>query len=114
MTEAEFLAAVKELAAYSGWLCYHTHDSRRSDPGFPDLVLVRGGTLIFAELKSKYGRVSAEQKVWLNELAALDDHREMGSGPNLEVVVWRPADWPRIEALLTPRRWESPAPERKW
>ncbi len=39
--EKPFQAQVVELARLSGWLTYHTHDSRRSQSGFPDLVLVR-------------------------------------------------------------------------
>lgn len=50
--------------------------------GFPDLVLVRGPRLIFAELKSDSGRVRPDQQEWLERLA----------GTSAEVYVWRPAD----------------------
>lgn len=39
--ERDFQAAVMELARLLGWRVYHTWDSRKSEPGFPDLVLVR-------------------------------------------------------------------------
>ena len=41
MNEAELQRNVLSLAAMTGWLAYHTYDSRRSQAGFPDLVLVR-------------------------------------------------------------------------
>ena len=74
MTEAELLLAVKETAAVCGYLSYHTHDSRRSDPGFPDLVLVHPrrpraeSPIVFLELKSAKGRVTSEQAAWLGAL----------------------------------------------
>ena len=59
--EGKFQAAIIELATVCGWLAYHTHDSRRSTPGFPDLVLVRGGVLLFRELKTDTGKTSKAQ-----------------------------------------------------
>jgi hypothetical protein len=81
-SEAELLALVREAAGRFGWRSYHTHDSRRSEAGFPDLVLARGGELIFAELKSERGRVSETQRAWLADLEAA----------GCEVHVWRPSD----------------------
>lgn len=70
MPEAELQAQVIELATMLGWLEYHTHDSRRSREGFPDLVLVHEatGALIFAELKRDGKRPTAEQYRWLYAL----------------------------------------------
>jgi hypothetical protein len=84
MTEAQLLATVRQLARLCGWRCYHTHDSRRSEPGFPDLVLVHAGhsRLVFAELKTESGRLSAKQRAWLADLTAV----------GAEAHVWRPAD----------------------
>ena len=70
MTEKEFLAAVTELAGYTGLLVYHTYDSRRSDPGFPDLVLAGGRGVIFAELKTDHGELSTAQVTWKWRLLA--------------------------------------------
>ena len=53
--ERELLAAVIDLARLRRWLCYHTHDSRHSAAGFPDLLLVRGRRLMAAELKTARG-----------------------------------------------------------
>ena len=50
--ESAFMARIRRLARQYGWATYHTHDSRKSDKGFPDLVLVRE-TILFVELKTK-------------------------------------------------------------
>lgn len=89
-SEADLQAKILQLAGYQGWLAYHTHDSRRSQEGFPDLVLVRAPRLIFAELKSMRGSMSPAQYVWLDELDRTP----------AEVYIWRPCDWPEIERIL--------------
>lgn len=115
-TEVGFQQAVVELASLRGWLCYHTHDSRRSQAGFPDLTMVRGPRLVFAELKSEKGRTSPAQRLWLDQLAAVaEEGRSLASEWNgehegtsyyterrspVEVYEWRPRDWTSIEATL--------------
>jgi len=91
MTEAELLDAVKTLARFTGWTPYHTHTSKHSDAGFPDLVLVRGQELIFAELKRDRGALTAQQRVWLDQL------RDVRS---IDVYEWRPA---AFESEIVPR-----------
>lgn len=91
--EAALLVTVRRLAIDHGWAFYHTHDSRRSDSGFPDCVLAKPGRLLFVELKSERGKLTQEQAVWLSLL--------QHSVPGVEVYTWRPADLPRIRAILT-------------
>lgn len=90
MTEPDFHRLVVELAELCGWLTFHDYDSRRSNPGFPDLVLVRPPRLIFAELKSQGGRVRKHQEIWLAALGECE----------VETYLWRPADWPEIQEAL--------------
>lgn len=90
MTEKDWQQAVQNLAIHYGWRHYHTHDSRRSNPGFPDLVLVRGTRLVFAELKTDAGRVSEVQWSWLNALYEAER----------EVYVWRPRDLRTVKQVL--------------
>lgn len=81
MTEAELQAGLIEAAKLHGWECFHDYDSRRSAPGFPDLVLAKSGRVLFLELKAQRGRVSADQRRWL---AALD------GTPGIVAAVVRP------------------------
>lgn len=92
MLEAEFQdGLIIPFARTHGWLVYHTYDSRRSEPGFPDLTLVRRGRVIFAEVKRQKGKVSVHQQAWLHALA----------GAGAEVYVWRPSDWEEIKLCLS-------------
>jgi hypothetical protein len=95
ISEKHLSEAVKEHARYTGWLGYHTHDSRRSSPGFPDWVLVRNSRLVFAELKTEDGRVTKPQQAWL---AAL------GEVPCAETYVWRPSDLDSTIPLVLARK----------
>jgi len=90
--EKDFQQMVLNVARPCGWLAYHTYDSRRSDPGFPDLTLVRGERLLFAELKTVKGRLSDTQEHWLALLTKV---------PCTEVYLWRPTDWDAIVETLS-------------
>jgi hypothetical protein len=105
---------VLHIAELYGWLAYHTHDSRRSQPGFPDLVLIRSPELIFAELKSERGRVRPDQAKWLAHLTGLTVEVEnvlahltaVGGNSSLAIdsYVWRPSDFDDIVARLSRSR----------
>lgn len=91
ISEKAFMARVIERAKLHGWRVYHTHDSRRSEKGFPDLVLVKNGRCVFAELKrSRAESPTAEQVAWLADLAAC----------GLPAHLWTPEAWDEIEATL--------------
>lgn len=83
MREKDLQSRVERLARSCGWLVYHTHDSRRSGPGFPDLVMVRGRRVLWRELKTMKGRASDHQRRWIEAL--FDAGQDAG--------VWRPLDW---------------------
>ena len=90
-SEKDFMGKVVELARLQGWKVYHTHDSRRSDPGFPDLVLCRGGRILFWELKSAKGRMVKAQLEWAEAL---------GKCFGVEVGIYMPQDWDVIVGQL--------------
>lgn len=96
MTEEVWQREVLRLAGYYGWtLTYHTYDSTRSNPGWPDLVLHRPpGELLVVELKADKGRVKPAQQEWLRALAC--------SG--VETAVWRPRDLDAVHERLKRRR----------
>ncbi len=86
MLEAELQAHVIDAVSRLGGLVYHTHDSRRSESGFPDLVIVLGGRVLYRELKrqsQRLGQVTERQQAWLHSLAMAGQ----------DVDVWRPLDW---------------------
>ena len=84
ITEKQFQSQLIRTACMLNWTVYHTHDSRKSAPGFPDLVMLGHGRQIVAELKTEKGRVSPYQTGWL------DAFREVTQPP--EVFLWRPSD----------------------
>ena len=91
--ERDWQRIVVATARQLGWRTYHTHDSRRSDPGFPDLVMVRE-RVVFAELKTATGKVSEDQLAWLGKLEAA----------GAEVYLWRPSDEHEVLSVLKRRR----------
>jgi len=91
LTERAWMRVVVEYAHLRGWGCYHTHDARHSVAGFPDLVLVRGERLVFAELKRHGQQPSAAQTTWLADL---------GRVPGVTVAVWRPTDFEEVQRAL--------------
>lgn len=92
-TEQEFQETVLELAKWKRWpLAYHTFDSRRSAPGYPDLTLCKPGRLLFLELKSATGKPTPEQLAWLGCLETVT---------RVDAMLARPADLAAIERLLS-------------
>jgi hypothetical protein len=94
VTEQQLQQAVIECARTLGWLVAHFRTAKTErgwrtpvegdGKGFPDLVCVRGGRVIFAELKSSTGRLSDEQTIWISELRL---------SPAVETYVWEPSRW---------------------
>lgn len=91
VTEKTFMAQVTQLAEMCGYLVYHTHDSRRSAKGFPDLVIAGRGKLIAAELKVGKNQMTAAQREWLATLRAV---------PGVVAVEWRPEQFDEIVQAL--------------
>lgn len=98
ISEASFQKMVIQIAQSNGWKYYHPPDNipnkqgKRQNivSGYPDLTLVRGERLIFAELKRNTGYASKEQKEWIEAL----------STAKAEAYIWKPKDLHTIIKLL--------------
>ena len=99
VSERAFQRTVTDFATLTGWLWTHFRPARTSKgwrtplagyPGFVDLVMVRRGRVLFAELKAEDGKPTPAQCKWLWALA------EAGA----EVYVFKPSNWPQIEQVL--------------
>ena len=83
MSEAQLENGVRRiLKNLPDVLWYHTHDSRRSPSGYPDLVCVGPGGVLYRELKTMRGRVTKAQDEWLFALTFA----------GADAQVWRPVD----------------------
>ena len=91
-TESQFQARLVAAARKIGYLHYHPHSSKRSEPGFPDLTLCKR-RLIFIECKTATGKLSPDQARWIIHL--------LGAGQ--EVYLARPEHYERIICLLAGR-----------
>lgn len=83
---------VEKMAKSNGWAVYHTYNSRRSTPGFPDLILLRGSVGMAVELKAEAKQATFEQMQWLWRF----------THAGFLTAVWRPSRWlsGEIERML--------------
>lgn len=97
--EKDWQRQVRELAETLGYRRYHTFDSRRSDTGFPDLVLVSAQRkrVVYLELKREQGRLTPSQADWIRDLA------EAGA----EVYVARPRNLQDLADVLIGHRLDA-------
>jgi hypothetical protein len=92
MTEDDLLRAVLDLCQYRGALTFHARPARTAKgwrtpvmgngAGFPDLVIVGTCGVLYRELKTNEGRVSAAQRLWLQRLRDAE----------MDADIWRPRD----------------------
>lgn len=71
--EAPLMEGVRSLAELYGWLHFHApqceHAARQSEPGFPDLILVRAPRLVAVEIKRALpDKPNVAQRHWLEQL----------------------------------------------
>lgn len=72
MSENELLTAVTDALTLYGFRWFHI---RRSDlarqmghSGFPDICAAKNGKVVFLELKTQKGELSADQQAWIKAL----------------------------------------------
>lgn len=99
-SEASFTFWVIRTMQQFGWLVAHVRPAqvegkdgktlwvtpydRNGDDGLPDIIALRKGVTLLAELKSADGRVRPEQQKWLDN----------------GTYLWRPADRPQILEIV--------------
>lgn len=93
ISEKQFSQQVFDLARLNGWLAfrYPTWQRTATTPGFPDLVLVRPGEILFLELKSEKGTISAAQESVLALLSGVT---------RVRVGTAKPSDWDTLVETL--------------
>lgn len=95
--ESRLQEEVRSLCKTFGHKHYHTHDSRRSENGFPDSVIVAKRRLIVVEHKREGKYPTEDQEAWLQALA--DCQCQACGAPAVTVRVWRPSDLLRGDIL---------------
>ena len=93
--EKAFQTIVIATARENGWMVYHTFDSRKSEPGYPDLCMVKNGFILFVELKTDTGKVTTAQRQWIEQFIRHQHHCQ-----NILVEIWRPHIWEEKKKLL--------------
>jgi len=100
LSEAEFQQQVTRLAENLGWHWMHVKTTGKGQhfpirgtlgKGWPDLVLVKDGRLIFAELKNQRGDLTETQQKVLHLLGYT----------GAEIYVWRPSMFAEITEILS-------------
>lgn len=81
MSERDLDTAIRSLASGLGLRRYHVMNSQKSEPGWPDLVLVGKRGVLFRELKRQSGKPTKAQQEWL---AALTE-------AGMDAGLWRPS-----------------------
>lgn len=104
-SERAFQGQVIAYARLMGWTIHHDNATNaprrcgscgsvrrlpRNAPGLPDLILVRRPRVVWAELKSERGRLTDDQRAWIEELRACGQ----------ETYIWRPSDFREVERVL--------------
>lgn len=93
MSEAQLQSNIIDAAQKLGWRVAHFRPAMTAKgwrtpveadaAGFPDLVMVRGGRQIVAELKRQGKKPTLQQILWLRAFEAA----------GAEAYFWRPSDW---------------------
>lgn len=104
ISERQFQHQIEILLDLNEWWWKHDLKGRlpngkiatllRGKSGFPDIIAVRDGELIFIEVKSAIGRTSPNQVRWIEELRLA----------GCEVYVWRPRDIDEVKRRLSIKR----------
>ena len=115
VSERDFSKSVEDLLKFYGWQFVHFRPARvmrhgketyetayTGNKGFPDYFCTKPPRILIFELKSETGKLSQEQKDWIDLLKSCQQ-------PNMnlyktcdfpEVYVWRPDEIENIAKIL--------------
>lgn len=68
LTETDIRRQVRDYLRLRGWFCFHVLQGLGSHRGISDLIAVKGGRVLFVELKTATGRQSGYQETFQIEL----------------------------------------------
>jgi hypothetical protein len=91
ISEAALQRLITDLAEWCGWYWTFNADSRHTQAGVPDLLLMRGKRLLWRELKRESGRLRPEQLAF--------GQRLLRAGQDW--ACWRPSSWDDVVRTLT-------------
>jgi VRR-NUC domain len=102
ISETAYRNTIVAAARLHGWLVHHCRPAQdrrgqwathiQGDPGFPDLILVRGGRMLCLEVKAEKGKATAAQEAWIGAMRRV---------PGAVAEVVRPSTWSWVQAQLT-------------
>lgn len=100
VNEAAFTTTTINLFTMARWRVHHDRMKQNVEghAGFPDIVAVRRGLVVFAELKMPGKVLEPEQVLWSIELNPTLERQGVRS------FVWYPEDWDRIVEIATGRK----------
>jgi Holliday junction resolvase len=91
MSEGNLFNEVATLLKRLGWRYHHVpataYRKNHIPAGFPDIVAVKGGRLLFIELKREKEKLSIEQAEWMHDLLMV-----FARNAGARHFVWRPSD----------------------
>lgn len=94
MTGTEVQAAIIELADRLGYMHHHETDSRKTNPGFPDLVIAGHGLILFIECKGQREKLRPARVVQRRrgpvQLPGQDDWLQALASCGANAIVCRP------------------------
>ena len=99
LTESQFTSQVVRLAMLYGWQVCHFRPARtakgwrtpvQGHAGMPDIIAVRNGRKVGAELKVGNNKPTEDQLLWLQHWGQ-------------DAYLWYPEDWKQIEDVFSGR-----------
>lgn len=101
MTEAELQRGLVEAARALGYLVFHATVARRSETGFPDLLIVGHGRVLAWECKTERGRVRPASVTRRGRyLPGQMDWIEAFRAAGIDARIVRPSDYDAALAAL--------------